>query len=147
MSARTGPAKDAPARGATGSGKPLAAKLGIRPGARVALVGAPRGFARLLGRLPAGARRTPLSRGPDLVHCFARRRADLERRCPGLARALTDTGILWISWPKRSSGEPTDLNDEIVRAVGLAQGFVDVKVCAIDATWSALKFVRRLKNR
>ena len=137
----------ASARRAAPALRPLAAKLGVTPGTRVAIIGAPRGYARILGPLPRGARRTAWNRSPDVIHCFAERRSELERRCRELARALPPRGALWISWPKRASGRPSDLRDGVVRAVGLAHGLVDVKVCAVDATWSALKFVRRLKDR
>jgi len=98
----------------------LAAKLGVTAGTRIAVVGAPRGYARILGPLPHGARRTAWNRSPDIIHCFAERRSELERRCRELARALPPTGALWISWPKRASGRSSDLRDGVVRAVGLA---------------------------
>ncbi len=128
------------------SGTPLPQKLGIRPGARLRFVAAPEGFAGALGELPAGVRFA--SRGPaDVVVFFTDRRAELGRRFPRLARGLDRAGGLWIAWPKKSSGVPTDLDENVVRQIGLALGLVDNKVCAIDETWSGLRFVVRLADR
>jgi hypothetical protein len=126
------------------SGTPLPRKLGIKPGSIVECIGAPRGFRATLGDLPEGARvRARPGRGLDLLVWFPRSRADLRRDAPRVARRVT-TGIsMWIAWPKRSSGVVTDLSGDEVRSVGLANGLVDYKVCAIDATWSGLKFARR----
>ena len=126
------------------SGTPLPRKLGIRAGSVVALLDAPAGFARGLGVVPENVRFREDARGPaDLVLLFAHSRADLRRRFPAAARALADRGGLWIAWPKQASGVPSDLSETIVRAVGLQGGFVDYRVCAIDGTWSGLKFARR----
>jgi hypothetical protein len=126
------------------SSRSLAEKLGIRPGTSVILLAGPPGYAELLGRLPAGATiRTRLAAEARFIHQFARRRTDLETAFPRAARALADDGMVWISWPKKSSTLPTDLTEDVVRAVGLPLGLVDVKVCAVDETWSGLKFVRR----
>jgi hypothetical protein len=133
------------------SGKPLAEKLGIKAGITVVAIAAPRGYRKLLGTLPPGARvasRAAAGRGPcDFIHCFATARRALAARFAALERALAPAGMLWISWPKDSSGVATDLTENVVREIGLATGLVDVKVCAVDATWSGLKFVRRLKER
>jgi hypothetical protein len=130
------------------SQRPLIAKLGIQPGARLALVGAPAGYERLLGELPAGAvaRARPSGR-LDFIQLFVRRRVDLERRLPRLAAALEVDGALWVSWPKKASGVATDLTEDVVRRVALAHRLVDVKVCAVDAVWSGLKLVYRLAER
>lgn len=130
------------------SGTPLPRKLGIRPGARVALLGAPEGTRELLEPLPEGARVSGrLSAGLDLMVLFADRRADLARRMPRAQAAMKpDTG-LWIAWPKKASGAPTDITEDVVREMGLAAGLVDTKVCAIDATWSGLRLVIRLRDR
>lgn len=126
----------------------LVDKLGIRDGWRIAIVNAPAGYTRILGKLPAGVRRAPRPRAPlDFVQFFTRERRELERRFPALARALAPAGMLWVSWPKRSSGVATDLTEDVVRTIGLARGLVDVKVAAVDAVWSGLKFVRRLRDR
>lgn len=130
------------------SGTPLVAKLGIRPGARVRFLGAPPGYEATLGPLPEGVTVAIATRGSfDIVQLFARSSAELRRRLPAAARALAPAGALWISWPKRASGVATDLGGDAVRAAGLATGLVDVKVCAVDETWSGLKFVRRLRDR
>ena len=130
------------------SGTPLPQKLGIRPGARVALVRAPDGFERELQPLPDGVRVRTQARGAqDVVVFFATRLAELERRFDGLARALQPDGGLWIAWPKRNAGVATDLRENVVREVGLAHGLVDNKVCAVDDTWSGLRFVVRVADR
>jgi len=123
------------------SGTPLPKKLGIRDGARVRLAGAPDGFAVTLGVVPR-------SRGEaDVIVLFTRSAAGLSRTFPRLRKALNDRGGLWVAWPKQASGVPTDLNEGVVRRYGLAQGLVDNKVCAIDDTWSGLRFVVRLADR
>jgi hypothetical protein len=130
------------------SKRSLADKLGIKAGTRVVALQAPPRYAALLGTLPRGASlhsRLPASSG--FIHRFARRRNELAADFPRLAQALADDGTLWISWPKQASGVDTDLDENIIRDIGLAQGLVDVKVCAVDDVWSGLKFVRRLGNR
>jgi hypothetical protein len=130
------------------SKRTLAEKLGIRPSTQVVALSAPPAYASLLGALPTGSSlhsRLPAASG--FIHKFARTRSDLTADFPRLARALTDSGILWISWPKRASGVETDLTEDIVREIGLKEGLVDVKVCAVDEVWSGLKFVRRVENR
>ncbi|HUJ28272.1 MAG TPA: hypothetical protein VLW85_19755 [Myxococcales bacterium] len=123
------------------SGTPLPQKLGIKAGARVRLSGAPEGFARVIGV-------EPRSRGEaDVLVLFSRSLAALERDFARLRKALHRDGGLWVAWPKKSSGVPTDLDENAVRALGLASGLVDNKVCAIDDTWSGLRFVVRLKDR
>jgi hypothetical protein len=130
------------------SGTPLAKKLGIKEGFRLAFVGAPEGFAPGLGPLPAGAEVVEAPARPlDLIVGFARSRADLARDFPRLAALLTPAGMLWIAWPKKGSGVATDLTENVVREVGLAAGLVDTKVCAIDEVWSGLRFVVRLRDR
>ena len=129
------------------SGKPLVAKLGIKPGARIAILNAPPGYQRVLGRLPPVSRRASAAAPLDFVQFFTTEKRKLERRFGALARALAPAGMLWVSWPKRASGVATDLTEDVIRAVGLAHGLVDVKVAAVDDVWSGLKFVRRLENR
>jgi hypothetical protein len=130
------------------SGTPLPRKLGLTPDSNVLLAGAPAGFERLLEPLPDGVRlRRRAGRGLDVVVAFFTRRAELERRFDALAATLVPAGGLWIAWPKRSAGVATDLTENVVREAGLAHGLVDVKVCAIDATWSGLRFVRRRSDR
>jgi hypothetical protein len=128
------------------SGTPLVAKLGIKPGARIQVVNPPADFRETLGRLPDGV--THVSRGTlDFGILLVWKRTDLVKRFPGLRDRLSSNGMLWISWPKKTSGVASDLTEDIVRAIGLEAGLVDVKVCAVDTTWSALKFVRRLRDR
>jgi hypothetical protein len=126
------------------SGTPLPRKLGIAPGMRVAVLGAPDGFADRLGDAVV---RTRLSGPFGVVVIFARSRAGLERRLEAAVAALDQGGGLWLAWPKQSSGVQTDLDDRVVREVGLATGLVDNRVCAIDATWSGLRFMRRRAPR
>jgi hypothetical protein len=129
------------------SGTPLPRKLGIKAGSRVLLDGAPDGLA--LEPLPERA--TVHHRAGvgeyDVIVAFCRDAAHVVRRFEPLVTRLETAGGLWIAWPKRSSGVPTDLDENRVRDIGLAAGLVDVKVCAIDQTWSALRFVRRLTDR
>jgi len=130
------------------SGTPLPKKLGIREGSRVALVSAPSGIDDVLGPLPAGADLRTSARGRfDVVVFFVTRRAELTRRFPSFVRALEVDGGLWIAWPKKTSGVATDLVFDVVQQVGLDAGLVDNKVCAIDGTWSGLRFVRRVADR
>jgi hypothetical protein len=129
------------------SGTPLARKLGIKPQSTVLLDGAPPGFD--LGNTPPDVtvhRRAGLGPYPVIL-CFCPDRDRLERRWAALHRRTTIDGALWIAWPKRASGVPTDLDDTSVRDYVLHNGRVDVKVCAIDATWSGIKNVIRLVDR
>jgi hypothetical protein len=130
------------------SKRTLVEKLGIKPGTQVAVLGAPASYRSLLGTLPTGTTlHSRLPASAAFIHQFARRRKDLTADFPRLARALTDQGTLWISWPKQTSGVDTDLNENVVREIGLRHGLVDVKVAAVDEVWSGLKFVRRVVNR
>ncbi|MEN8375075.1 MAG: DUF3052 domain-containing protein [Gemmatimonadota bacterium] len=131
------------------SGTPLPRKLGIKPGHRVALLGAPEGFSAALGNLPERVRTTRrAAAGPyDVMVLFADRRSRLARRIGAAKAKLAPNGGLWICWPKKSSGVPTDLADGVVREAGLASGLVDNKVCAVDDIWSGLRFVYRLADR
>ena len=130
------------------SGTPLVRKLGIKPAARLALIGAPDGFDETLGELPAQvAVRRSAGGGFDVGVAFFSQRRALQRRLPALEDGLAPAGGLWIAWPKRSSGVDTDLSETVVRELGLAAGLVDNKVCAIDQVWSGLRFVYRLADR
>jgi hypothetical protein len=101
-----------------------------------------------LGKLPEGVTVAARPSGTyPFIHVFTRRRAVLESKLPALLRALETDGALWISWPKKSSGVETDITEDVVRAVALPTGLVDVKVAAVDDIWSGLKLVRRLENR
>jgi hypothetical protein len=130
------------------SGTPLVRKLGFKPGMRVHYAAAPDGFDALLGELPGGVR--VLARPAadlDLVLLFVVARAELERRLGVLHAKLRQDGMLWVAWPKRASKVPTDMTEDVVRDVALPRGLVDVKVCAIDETWSGLKLVIRRELR
>jgi hypothetical protein len=130
------------------SGTPLPKKLGIKAGARLALLAPPQGFVRTLGPLPDGVEVRTQARGRlDVIVFFATRRRELARRFPGMARAIGPAGVLWVAWPKKASGVATDLTFEPVQEIGLECGLVDNKVCAIDDTWSGLRFVHRLADR
>ncbi|MDX1644206.1 MAG: DUF3052 domain-containing protein [Thermoanaerobaculia bacterium] len=132
----------------SGSATPLARKLGIRDDARVHLDGAPPRFEEGLEELPTGVELLRRARRPvDVVVCFCPDRRRLEQRLPRMIELLEPDGGLWIAWPKRSSDLATDLAFDVVQAAGLASGLVDNKVCAVDDTWSALRFVYRLADR
>ncbi|HEV2397708.1 MAG TPA: DUF3052 family protein [Candidatus Sulfotelmatobacter sp.] len=130
------------------SGTPLPKKLGIKDGFRFHLLDAP---PEVLRELKASLRQceaiedanTPI----DFAMIFTKSDATLTKDLKRIAKQLAPAGMLWISWPKKSSGVPTELNENIVREIGLASGLVDVKVCAVTDVWSGLKFVRRLKDR
>lgn len=130
------------------SGTPLPRKLGIVPGTTVAWTGAPPHFPDLLAPLPADVRvKARASAALDVLVAFFTRRAELERRLPALRRAIAPAGGCWIAWPKRASGVPTDITEDVIREIVLPTGLVDVKVCAIDETWSGLKLVIRKELR
>jgi len=130
------------------SGTPLPRKLGIREGSRLLLVDAPADFAATLGDLPPGVELVEAGAGAvDVAILFAVGAATVRARFADLAASLEPAGGLWIAWPKRSSGVATELDENVVREIGLADGLVDNKVCAIDATWSGLRFVWRLRDR
>jgi hypothetical protein len=131
-----------------GYGGPLVKKLGFKPGFTVAYVNAPDDFDGLLGELPDDVTVRRQLRGPlDLIVCFVTARRDLERRLPKLRAALRPAGMLWIAWPKRASGVPTDMTEDVVRDVALPTGLVDTKVAAISDVWSGLRLVIRKELR
>lgn len=134
------------------SGTPLPKKLGIKAGHRVVVVGSPPGFLDTLGPLPEGvvASGEATLRGTgscDILMLFSGSRAGLARGLPVAMRRTGDTGAIWVSWPKKASGVPTDITEDVVREVALPLGLVDVKVCAVDDTWSGLRLVVRVENR
>ncbi|HVQ88154.1 MAG TPA: DUF3052 domain-containing protein [Actinomycetes bacterium] len=136
------------------SGTPLARKLGIKPDDRVLVSGRPRDldFAALVAPLPDGAaivsRRAKSS---PMVICFAESVAELEKRLPDAINSIPRSGTIWVCWPKKSSARfkagTRDLTEDSIRALALELGVVDVKVCAVDDTWSGLKLVYRLADR
>jgi hypothetical protein len=129
------------------SGTPLYKKLGIKSGQTAWFSGAPEGYNSELLKIGPFAISRKLTPNLDFLHFFTSSRAELSREFPKLRTALKADGMIWISWPKKSSGVATDLDENIVRDLGLKAGLVDVKVCAVDETWSGLKFVFRLKDR
>ena len=130
------------------SKRSLIDKLGIKAGTAIAILNPPKGYGRTLGKLPTRVKRRARASGPlAFVQFFTSEKSELEREFATLVRALAPAGMLWISWPKSASGVPTDLTENVIRAIGLAHGLVDVKVAAVDDVWSGLKFVRRLKDR
>lgn len=130
------------------SGTPLPKKLGIKEQSRIAFVNAPKDFQSYLGPLPLSAEVVKRITKPlDLVLLFVTAERALARDFANLAEKLASNGMIWIAWPKKSSGVATDLSFERVQRIGLDAGLVDVKICAIDETWSGLKFVIRLKDR
>jgi len=130
------------------SGTPLAKKLGFKEGTTVLLVDAPEGFPALLEPLPDGVRFVSrLADSPDIVHVFSTRKAELASALLGLRKALKATGVVWVSWPKKSAKVPTDITEDTIREVALPLGFVDIKVCAVDEVWSGLKLVIRKELR
>jgi hypothetical protein len=126
---------------------PLVQKLGIKAGMRVYVEAAPPGYFHTLRGVPTIVQATRLKGPLDFIQFFTTSRADLEQRFAALEAALEQDGMLWISWPKKASRVDTDVTEDIVREVALKGGLVDVKVCAVDDTWSGLKLVRRLKDR
>jgi hypothetical protein len=130
------------------SGTPLIKKLGIKPGLTVAFVNPPADFVRGL-ELPAEITLcSPRSSAQlDFVLLFVKSKHELATKFPVSARRLKPDGMLWVSWPKKASGWQSDLTENVVRDLGLSEGLVDVKVCAVDDVWSGLKFVFRLRDR
>lgn len=130
------------------SGTPLPKKLGIKDGHTVATINEPNGFAASLHPLPSGARVVHDLRGHrDVVVAFFTTRAGLDARLAALTKAIFPDGGLWVAWPKKASKVPTDITEDVVRAVALPTGLVDNKVCAIDDVWSGLRLVVRVENR
>jgi hypothetical protein len=132
------------------AGTPLPRKLGIGEGDEVALIGAPEWFEDTIGQLPDIASvRTDLADDAryDVIVAFMTERAELEAELPRLRARMAPACGLWIAWPKRASGVPTDMTDQVIRDVALPTGLVDNKVCAIDDTWSGLRLVIRRENR
>ncbi|HKR12884.1 MAG TPA: hypothetical protein VJT15_12570 [Pyrinomonadaceae bacterium] len=130
------------------SSTPLPKKLGIKEGSRIAFVNAPENFPRELGELPHDVEIVTRGKKPlDIVLLFVPSERALLRDFEKFAARLVSNGMLWVAWPKKTSGVTTDLSENLVRQIGLDAGLVDVKVCAIDEVWSGLKFVYRLSQR
>jgi hypothetical protein len=129
------------------SGTPLPKKLGIKAGFRVRLANAPAEVRAKLREELAECKAIKQGDNLDFVMMFTKSRAELAREFTPLAKLLAPAGMLWVSWPKKSSGVATDVDENVVRGIGLDAGLVDVKVCAVTEVWSGLKFVRRVKDR
>ena len=130
------------------SGTPLAQKLGITQEMAVVLTRAPANYRKLLGRIASSVEFSDkMKNASNFVHIFTKSRGELEKTLAIVREKVADTGIVWVSWPKKSSGVRTDVTEDVVRSIALPLGFVDVKVCAIDETWSGLKLMVRRTNR
>lgn len=130
------------------SGIPLVKKLGIKDGFHVALVDSPKDFRQELEAVPPGVKfKSSTAKPLDLILLFVRSESELARKFLPLAANLNANGMIWVAWPKKSSGVATDLSFNNVQRIGLDAGLVDVKICAVNDTWSGLKFVYRLKDR
>ncbi len=130
------------------SGTPLIKKLGIKPGFKIAILNPPAHYRQLIGELPESVTIVDGLNGPlDFISFFTRQSAELADQFPALKQALASNGMLWISWPKKSAKVATDLTENVVRDIGLRNRLVDVKVAAVDESWSGLKFVYRVEDR
>jgi len=129
------------------SGTPLPKKLGIKPGLRAQLFNAPVDVSSELRESLAECKVAKPGPVLDFAMLFSKSSAELNREFWRIAKLLAPAGMLWMSWPKKSSGVATDVDENIVRRIGLDAGLVDVKVCAVTDVWSGLKFVRRVKDR
>jgi len=124
------------------SGRSVVQKLGIKPGFRIFVDGAPASYDDVIGPLPADVTLAPRLKAPlDMAHVFATEATALRNKLPACREAIAPGGMVWVSWPKKSSGVATDVTENVVRITALSLGLVDIKVCAIDDTWSGLKLV------
>lgn len=126
---------------------PLVQKLGIREGFRIAIIGAPEDFLQLLHDLPSVQFLRDKRSKKNFIHYFETKKEKLERDILFLKSSIEQDGMIWISWPKKSSGMKTDITEDVIRDIALRNGLVDVKVCAVDEVWSGLKLVIPLKER
>ena len=130
------------------SGTPLSKKLGYKAGQRVCAPGAPSNYRRLLAPLPDGVEfLARVTRNTDLVHVFSKSKAELSKNLVAWLKVLGPDAVIWVSWPKMASKIETDITEDTIRAVALPMGLVDIKVCAVDETWSGLKLVLRKELR
>jgi hypothetical protein len=130
------------------SDTPLVRKLGVPPNESLIAINPPDNYGQLIAPLPDGVAVTSRMRsGATFVHLFATKRSDLQHQLRTLRDKLNDAGMLWISWPKKASKVATDITEDTIRADALPLGFVDVKVCALDETWSGLKLMIRREQR
>jgi hypothetical protein len=130
------------------SGTPLSKKLGIKPSTKVFVSGAPENYVRLVSPLPAGVHLVRrLGSETDIVHIFVTKRARLSEALRGSLAKIKPDAAIWVSWPKKASKVETDITEDTIREVALPMGLVDIKVCAVDDTWSGLKLVLRKEKR
>jgi hypothetical protein len=130
------------------SGTPLAQKLGIKPDSTVVVINEPVNYRKWLGRVASDAKFTNRAGANSaFIHFFTPRQRELKKQLSRLRTKMAETGTLWVSWPKKSSGVATDITEDVIRDVALPLGFVDIKVCAVDETWSGLKLMIRRENR
>lgn len=130
------------------SGTPLAKKLGIKPGFVIKLVQKPTYYFELFAEWPADViLLEDESPGKDFIHFFTKEKAELDQLLPLLRKEIKDNGMIWVSWPKKAAKVPTDMSEDVIRRAAFANKLVDVKVCAVDKTWSGLKLVIRKKDR
>jgi hypothetical protein len=130
------------------SPSPLSRKLGLKAGFRIVVISPPDRYWDLVDPLPEGVMVAgPRAKRLDFAHVFIERSAELARTLPKLLSRIRPDGMIWVSWPKRTSGVPTDVTEDVIRALALPLGLVDTKVCAVDETWSALKLVIRREHR
>jgi hypothetical protein len=130
------------------SGTPLARKLGFKPGLRIAAVGAPPNYQKLLAPLPEGVDiGARVGKTTDVVHLFTTSKAELAKKLEAWLKLLPVDAAIWVSWPKKTAKVPSDITEDTIRAVALPLGLVDIKVCAVDETWSGLKLVLRTEKR
>jgi len=129
------------------SGTPLVKKIGVKPGHQVTFVNPPKGFDATLGELPENVKLAARGKAFDVAIVFVTAASELQKQFAAVQPNMHQDGMVWAAWPKKTSGVMTDLVEDRVRELGLAAGLVDVKVCAIDNTWSGLKFVIRLADR
>jgi hypothetical protein len=130
------------------SGTPLPQKLGIKAAMTVVALNAPPNYRRLLGKIPSDVKfANRVGAKSNFIHFFTKDRTELAKQLKLLRKKIVDNGVVWISWPKKSSGVPTDITEDVIRDLALPIGFVDIKVCAVDETWSGLKLMIRKTNR
>jgi len=130
------------------SGTPLAQKLGIKAGVTVVVINSPDNYRSLLGKFANDAKfSNRVTTNSNFIHFFTKHRSELKRQLHRLRSKMAEAATLWVSWPKKSSGISTDITEDVIRAVALPLGFVDIKVCAVDEVWSGLKLVIRRSER
>ncbi len=130
------------------SGTPLIKKLGLKPPMECLVLHAPDGYREWLGELPGGVKLIGVAEPPiQAAHLFSIERSELAMMLTGLRSQLDQAGFIWVSWPKKSSGVPTDITEDVIRDVALPMGYVDIKVCAVSEVWSGLKLVIRKSER